>query len=258
MRIAALIISLLFAACATATKPQYEEIPDDNPEEGLVSIQYLKSLANGRSTTINKDIYIEGFIIANDWLGEFYKTVIVADQSGGIEIEIDKKLLYLTVPMHAQIAISCNGLALGRVGSKVALGAKPTGEYATDRISADEIGRYIKISNNYEMPDPIELTIDKLSAEHISQFVCIRNLRIIDEEYGKTWCDPDKIADDDRFLTYTDRHFTDDDGNILTVRTLDRCEYGGEAIPHGKVTLAGVADYIDDSYALRIINHYIF
>lgn len=263
MRIATIIISLLLCGCSKATRPEYEEVSTQTVEKGLVTIDYLKSLASGRSTLITKDLFIEGYVVANDWLDEFYKTIVIAGDTGGIEIEIDKNRLYQTIPLHTLVTVSCNGLALGRVGGKITLGAPPTGEYATDRIAAADIGRYIKLSDKTEMPDPLELAVGELSVEHVSRLVCFRNMRIIDEELGKAWCDPesdeeDTESEDAPFLTYSDRHFRDADGNILRVRILNRCRYRDEIVPSGSVTLAGVVDYFDGDYALRITNHYIF
>lgn len=259
MRIAVTIISLLFAGCSAAslTEPEPPPADSDASAEGLVTIAYLKSLDSGRSTVIDKDILIEGRVVANDWLDEFYKTFTVADDSGGIEVELDLQRLYTVIPMHARIAISCNGLALGRVGGKITLGAPPSGDYPTDRIPSTETDRYFKIDcEDIEAPAPKQLTIAGLSAEHISQFVCIDNLAVIDAERGRAWCDTPK--EDDGILSFTDRHFTDADGNMLTVRTLNRCDYATEPIPSGRIMLAGVVDYADGSYLLHIVNHYIF
>lgn len=263
MRIAAIIISCLLCACGSATTPDFDRLSDGELGQGKVSIAYLKSLGKGRSTLIDSDIFIEGTVIATDWLGEFYKTIVVADRTGGIEIGIDIRHLYEMIPVTAGITVSCNGLWLGRAGSKTELGAAPTGEYATDRIAAADIWRYIRLSEPEGMPDPLEITISELSADHLSQFVCIRDLTVVEDERGKAWCDrPDADYDDDQeedapFLTYTDRHFIDKDGNMLTARTLDRCEYRNEPLPTGNVTLAGIVDLADGEFVLRIINRYV-
>ena len=267
MKIAALIISLLLCACK-ATSPIYEELPDTPIGSGLVGIDYLKTLANGRSTVIDRDVLIEGFVVANDFRGEFYKQIVIDDGFGGIEIDIDKRNLYQTIPLHTYVAVSCNGLALGRVGGKITLGAQPTGQYATDRIAAADLTRYIKLSDNYEMPDPVEVSVGELSVDLISRYVCIRGLRIVDSERRLTWCDfaeEDEEEEDDEdgededgpYLTYSYRHFVDAHGKELTVKTLNQCHYGSETIPDGEMTLAGIVDYADGQYLLRITNHRI-
>lgn len=262
-RIAAAIISFLLAAgCVSPYTSAYILLPDGKPEEGLVGIDYLKSLSTGRSTIIDKDVIIEGFVVANDFRGEFYKKAVIDDGRSGIEIDIDRQRLYQLIPLHAYIYVSCNGLALGRSGGKFTLGAPPTGEYATDRISASDITRYIKVSDDFLLPEPVEITVDQLAVQYISRYVCIRNLKIVEAEADLTWCDQQQYGDydedeDDIYLTYTDRHFADEYGNILTVRTLNRCDYGNEALPSGPVSLTGIIDYTDGRYIMRISNHRI-
>lgn len=262
--IAALFISLLLGGCSSATVSMYEELPDDVVEQGLVSIEYLKSLSTGRSTVIDKDIMIEGFVVGNDFRNEFYKKIVVDDGKGGIEVEIDRLRLYQVIPLHTYVYISCNGLAIGRTGSKFTLGAPPAGEYAVDRIASADITRYIKISDDYMLPEPPEVRIDELAVEHISRYVSIRNLKVVPQEAGMMWCDAEEASDDgeedvedERFLTYTDRHFEDAQGNIITVRTLDCCYYAGELLPAYEVSLTGIVDYVDDMYIMRISNHRI-
>lgn len=254
MRIAAAIFSvLLLAACSSATKPEYEKIPEGVPEQGAVSIAYLKSLCGSRSTVIDKDISIVGSVVANDLHGEFQRTVVIADASGGVEISVDKRNLYLDFPIFTQVAVSCNGLALGRTGGKVSLGAPPTGGYATDRIVAADIARFFSPVAGYaDTSEPAVVSIGELSVEHVSSFVFIGNLRAVEEERGAAWCD---AAGDD----YADsvRHFTDTDGNMLAVRIYGSCSYAHERIPEGRVSLAGIVDYASGDFFLRISNHHI-
>lgn len=248
-----IICSILLAGCSSATKPVYEKIPDDIPEEGLVSIPYLKTLCTGRSSVIDKDVSIVGTVVANDLFGEFYKTIVIADDGGGIEISIDKIRLYEYFPLYSEVAVICNGLALGRVGGKITLGAVPTGEYATDRIPYSEIGRYVVSVTEYPAaPDPAVVTIPELSVEHVSSLVMVENLHIVDAECGISWCDCI-----DGIYTDTERYAADADGNMLVLKMYGECSYAHEAVPKGTVSLAGIVDYSDGEYSMRIANHYI-
>lgn len=233
-------------------------------ESGPVSIAYLKTLAAGRSTFISNDIYIEGCVVAHDWLGEFYKTMTVVDDSGGIEISIDSRRIWQLLPLHSSITVSCNGLTLGRYGNKLQLGTESGGDYPTERIAEYDFDRYISVSGEASMPDPLELEVGELTTAHISRFVCFRNLQLSDEERGAVWCNDtdentdDDDTDDDRYLKFTDRHFVDTHGDTLTVRVLNRCDYAKEPIPSGRLVLAGIADADGSTPLLRIANRYVW
>lgn len=273
MRIAAAIFSplLLLCACTATTSTLVDEPANGDGEHGIVTIQHLKSLAAGTITIIGRDISIEGTVIANDWLGELYKTVIVSDETGGIEVRIDSRRVWQELPINTGVRILCNGMALERVNGTVRLGMPPTGEYSTDRISAAQLGQYVKVTGPAEMPAPSEITAGALQDESATRFVSIGGLHLVDAEAGSSWCDPDYIPDDEdeeeeneeeeeeeRFLTFSDRHFVDRQGDTLVVRTLDRCHYRGMRIPQEEMQIAGVVDRADGRNVLRIINCYIF
>lgn len=240
------------ASCISATVPGAIDDPDKEiPEEGHVSIAYLKSLCNGLSSPVTKDISIVGSVIATDLYGEFYKSIIIVDESGGIEINIDKEDLFIDFPIYTEIAVSCNGLSLGRVGGKIVLGAAPAGDYTVDRISAEDMDRYISITADspvYAEPQSIE--IQDISVKDVTSYVRIDNVKFDDADGVTGFCD----FVDGEYVT-TDRTLTDCYGNILTVRTSGQCSYARETLPTGTGTVTGVIDYSSGSYLLRIVNH---
>lgn len=248
------LCSAWLAVACSATKPDYSEIPDDDSESGLVSIAYLKSRCKGLSTAIKSDISIRGTVVANDLFGEFYKTLVLVDESGGVEVAIDKERLCMDFPLYTSVSITCNGLAVGRVGGKVVLGAKPTGEYTVDRIAERSISTYL-LCHREELHSlsPREVTIAGLGVEHVSDYVVLRDVRFADSEVGRTWCE-----ESEGVYVETDRHIIDKSGNVLIVRVPPYCEYAGERIPAGTGTLFGILDYSGDQFFLRIANHELY
>ncbi len=249
------VCSLLIAVgCTSATKPEYSELPNDLSESGLVSIAYLKSRCNGLSANINADISIKGTVVANDLYGEFYKTIVLVDASGGVEVMLDSERLCDDFPLYANVSVTCNGLAVGRVGGKIVLGAVPTGEYTTDRIAESDFSKYL-----HRMPDdvtsvvPRRVAIDDLAVEHISDYILFEGVRFVDEEVGLPWCE----SVDGEYVA-TERHIVDGNGNRLTVRLSAHCEYAGARIPAGEGSLCGIVEYSGNAFALRIANYEVY
>ncbi len=244
----------LAVACGGATKPEYSEIPDGDSKSGLVSIAYLKSRCKGLSTNINADISIKGTVVANDLFGEFYKTLALVDSSGGIEILIDRERLCADFPLYANVSVVCNGLAIGRVGGKVVLGAMPTGEYTTDRIADGDVSKYLhRLPNDVTSAVPRTVKISDIGVEHVSDYLLFENVRFADGEAGRKWCE----ELDGEYLE-TDRHIIDSDGNELMVRVSPYCEYVSERIPTGVGAICGILDYSGDTFFLRIANHEVY
>lgn len=117
-----LFVSLLWAgSCDKADEPGYMPGAD----AVFMSIAHLKSLCTKASVTLTRDIRLRCVVTANDHYGEFDRTLVVADASGGIEVAVDAADLYRDYPLGANLTLYCNGLALGDYGGKIQLGAPP-------------------------------------------------------------------------------------------------------------------------------------
>ena len=125
----AVSVVLALTALAGCDKASGLEFDDDTPQ-GTVTIAALKSRCTGAQAAVTEDITIEGVVTGNDLYGEFYKTLVVEDTSGGISIAVDATELYVDYPVGTAVTIHCNGLFLCDYGGKVMLGTRPTDEYA--------------------------------------------------------------------------------------------------------------------------------
>ena len=276
--IAALFI---FAACGSASELRYDgsgsttgRLPsDDGNDDGnggndgddggnrlptsqhqsAVSVAYLRSLAVGTSTAIDRPYSVTGRVTANDAYGEYYRTVCIEDPTGGIEAEIEGYTLYRTFALYDMVRIECHGLALGRYGSRILLGAPPTGSSAVDPVAQADIGRYFTIyKSDDDSFEPLYVaSAAALQPSHVGRTVRIGMLCSADG--GSCWCIADPQTGD--FID-TERTLTDSDGNTLTVCIRSGCRYAGEPIPDGPFSLCGIIEYRSGSgYALRITNH---
>ena len=62
------------------------------------------------------DFYIRGKVSSNDKRGNFYKSMFIQDETGGIEIKIGRSALYNEYKPGQTIYVKCNGLTLGQYG----------------------------------------------------------------------------------------------------------------------------------------------
>lgn len=72
---------------------------------------------------ITDDIIISGIVIANDKSGNWYKQIIIQDESAGIVIKLDGNNLYANFPIGRKIVIKAKGLYLGDYGGVIQIGA---------------------------------------------------------------------------------------------------------------------------------------
>lgn len=243
-------------ACGNASSPEYNGGGNSNESsEQKISVAYLKSLCRGTLFPVTEELWIEGYVVANDLFGEFTKLLIVTDASGGIEVAIESGTLYKEFETGCTVRIDCNGLALGDYGGKIQLGAPPTGEYIIDRIAQESLGRYIRRSDASPVDiRPTTLCFGDKSSRYISSYVRFEQVRFAQEEIGLPFCEWD--AEEER-LRATDRHLVDERNDTLLVRIAATCTYANEPIPDGTGSLCGVLDYFNGDYMLRVTNQEI-
>ncbi len=250
-RLLVLTISLLALSCEGGSGLRYPEGSGNGAETPAAdtSIAFLKSLCSDRACTITEDMTIAGTVVANDWLGEFYKSIVVVDATAGIEVSIDSSRIYRDIPVYSKVTIFCNGMALGRVGGKVVLGAPPTGDFPVDAIPELFISRYIRIDARNHKVEPLERTTATIDVNEISSCIRLRGVSIHGDRGNGLWCE---LSDGEPVTTT--RRIADDAGGTLAIRTDGRCLYAEEPLPEGKFTVTGILDYSGGEYYLRIAN----
>lgn len=230
-----------------------EEQGKSYPSEGKVSIAYLQSLATERSMKITQDIYIEGCVVANDKLFEIEKALVIADDSGGMELKIDEEYINDIVPLFSHVRLRCSGLNIGREGAKLVIGAPPTSEYVVDRIASEEIFNYLTFtSNNPTAPPSATIDINDLDSRSVLRYARFEDMVLSRTEQGAKWCD----MNEENEYRSTVRHFIHD-SDTLRVVTSGGCYYASELIPTTECTLIGIIDWYEEDYALRITSHQV-
>lgn len=155
-----LALLLLLAACDRTSKLSFE----GGAPGGVHTIADLKARCTANSVAVTEDITLEGVVTGNDFYGEFYKTLVVEDASGGISLLIDGTRLAFDYPVGAAVTIFCNGLTLGDYGGKIQLGTAPDGDYGVGRIPHEELGRYLRRNPDKDRrPRPAVCTFDAIA-----------------------------------------------------------------------------------------------
>ena len=234
-------IALMFVAC---------EPLSTQSESGHVTIAELRSRARYETRSIESDIYVEGYVVANDKFNELECAIVIDDGTAGVELAIDSRTVNRCVPLFSFVRLRCSGLSICREGERVLLGAHPTGEYVVDRVAEDCLFNYINVVDaEGGAPVPRSMTIAQLSGLDVLSYVTIYGLSVVDEDCGKHWCD---VSEDDatQYVT-TLRHFTDG-RDTISILTSGFCDYASESIPSGRFSATGIVDWRDHDIALRL------
>ncbi|MDL2320253.1 DUF5689 domain-containing protein [Alistipes sp. OttesenSCG-928-B03] len=240
MRLCAALFAVFFVACAKSP-----HIPDS---ENVVTVAFLKSLYLHSPVQIDREMYIEGYIVSTDRYGNFHKTIVVEDDTGGIAVRVDADDYHTRYRRHDCIRINCNSLVVSNYGGALQLGAyagtgqlKEIAPIPSDRFEAAAQTSAVRSERR-----PLTLTINELAAAHIGRWVRIEDVRFADGERGLTWSDPD--AD-------TDRHVVDANGNTLIVRTSRYATFAAYKLPTGVGDIHGIIGYFNGNYQLTLCSH---
>lgn len=219
-----------------------------------LSILELKSAYSGTSVDLIGDTIliagmpvanpvIQGIVVGNDESGNLYKTLIIQDHSGGIELKIDKTGLYNEYRLGQRIFIKCKGLYLGNYGTLVQLGYIYQGGIGRipDIMIKDHLFRD---SLPGLAPVPAITTIGGLSTNILSTLVRFDSVFFDDGDAGLEFAPQTADA--------TNRNLFDKNGNVIIVRTSKYANFAASPIPAGIGSVVGVLSKFNNDWQLYI------
>lgn len=94
---------------------------------------------------------IKGRVTTSDEAGNFFKQLVIQDQTSAIQISVDAYDLYLSYQNGQEIVIDVTGLYIGAYGRLMQLGAAPTSGYpsriAEETFQSDKVAQLNGLSN---------------------------------------------------------------------------------------------------------------
>ncbi len=249
-----LLISLLLAVAMTGCRPvsvippggggDDPTIPKPPGEVQTVSIARLKSLYNGAPVRVVGEWRIAGAVVSDDRRGNFYRALVVNDDTGGIELRLDMEEIFKRFWIHSRVTVRCNGLWLGSYGGTLQLGAAPFGDVQTRPLPEVDIAEHIAVDlEHYGEVLPRVRTFGELTAGDISTFVVFEGVQFASGERGMSWSEAD--AD-------TDRQLVDAAGDTLVVRTSRHADFASRLLPEGIGRIEGVLSLFNDTFQLTV------
>lgn len=210
--------------------PQYEYVAAN------ADIGDVVSLYKGTPFVEDRDIILAGYVTANDAGNNFYRTFIIQDPTGAVEVRAGMFSLHNIFYRGRNVAVKARGLTVGAYNGVLQIGT----------ASAVNSSQPAYIANRYtpggclcpqEFSDnvaAVPLDINRLTAEHCGMVVCVSGLSAAAEDAGLRWAE-------NRYNTY--RFFEDDAGRRIAVLTSGYADFASEKVPDGKIALTGILMY---------------
>lgn len=242
--IIALAGGFTFSSCV---KDDFDTPPVLVPEAGFesnISIANFKALYSGNGVdSIAFDTIIQGIVVGNDESGNIYKSLIIQDQSGGIEIKLDQSSLYNQYRIGQKIYVKCKGMYLGTYGGLVQLGYLYQGSIG--RMPEIFIKDHLFLDSLPGKPlAPALKTIATLSPANLSTIVRFDSVSF-DDGGARVFCEQSVSSADDRVMR-------DKNGSTILVRTSKYANFASDVIPSGIGSVVGVLSIYNGAYQLYI------
>ena len=197
------------------------------------------------------DYIIKGRVISSDQAGNFFKQLVIEDETGAIQVNIDSYDLYKSYQYGQEIVIDVTGLYVGAYGKLMQIGSTPNNY--PGRIASDLAAKQIEV-NGLAEPEKIvagEYTIAALNdlISNQEEFLA-KQCRLVSIK-DVTFKDAGKatLADKDK---NTSRTISDGTGDMI-VYTSGYSDFYDYYCPEGKGTIVGILSFFNRSWQIRLI-----
>ncbi len=198
------------------------------------------------------DYIIKGRVISSDQAGNFFKQLVIEDETGAIQVNIDSYDLYKTYQYGQEIVIDVTGLYVGAYGKLMQIGSTPNNNYP-GRIASDLATKQIEVNGLAEPEKTVagEYTIAALNdlISNQEEFLA-KQCRLVSIK-DVTFKDAGKatLADKDK---NTSRTISDGTGDMI-VYTSGYSDFYDYYCPEGKGTIVGILSFFNRSWQIRLI-----
>ncbi len=191
----------------------------------------------GAFTEITADLIVDAVVVADDKGGNFYKKLVVQDETGGIELLLNKTDLYLEFENGRTVYIKTKGLYISEFNGVLQLGGAPVpdsrGNNRLGQIDNALIAESLVRGTFAGIPAPKKVSIIELGPANVSTLVQVCDVQFTANDTTGTLADVANQGTLNKLLE-------DCNANTLIVRTSGFADVGRVGVPDGKGCITGV------------------
>ncbi len=198
------------------------------------------------------DYIIKGRVISSDQSGNFFKQLVIEDETGAIQVNIDSYDLYESYQYGQEIVIDVTGLYVGAYGKLMQIGSTPSNNYP-GRIASDLAAKQIEVDG---LSEPEKITIGEYTIGALNDLISnqeeflAKQCRLVSIK-DVTFKDAGKatLAEKDK---NTSRTISDGTGDMI-VYTSGYSDFYDYYCPEGKGTIVGILSFFNKSWQIRLL-----
>ena len=230
---------LLFFSTACINKkfdepPTFED-PNITPNFTIKELKKLHTI--GAVEKIDEDKIIAVIVVADDKSGNFYKSIVVQDETGGIVIRLEGNSLYTSYPIGRKIYIKLRGLYLGDYKKLIQLGGGIDNSDPTQQtlapIAQGLFDQYIIKGKLDNVVEPKLLKTTQLKDSFQSMLIRLENFQFSDVDTPKTFAD----AINKQTINFTIKNCNN---QRIILRNSGYANYAWLQVPSGNGSITGI------------------
>lgn len=225
-----LIIVLLSSLLYGCYNNYGESSQKEFAERATHNISHLRDLCGEVPYNISDEIVCIGRITSSDKEGNFYRTIVIEDESGAVEVKLGIYNLARQYPVGLTVALRLEGTAIMFNNGVVEVGLPPSSHDSSPREMASQevIDRHIVRSNSVTPIQPLHTDIPSLNKAQCGRFIRIEHLQYAPLD--------DEIAD-----TNDEYHrLTDENDNTLYLQISPYAEFADIDISDSEIDVQGI------------------
>ncbi len=242
-----LILSIGISSCVDHT---FDEPPGFQPEQvdanGSVG-DLLDRWVSEQFVEITDDLIISGRVAANDDTGNFYKQLVIQDETGGIQVRLDAIGLFNEYPIGRLVKIKCQGLYISDFNGLPQLSSAQGSGSDISSIAIPEplIPDVLFNTTDTETVEPVGIDINDASTNLLNTFIKIDDVQFTVGSAAKPLADAAN--------QFSINHDIEDcNENTMIVRTSGFAAFASEFTPSEKGSIEGILSVFGGDYQLLL------
>ena len=207
-----------------------ESSSEDIATNANCTMEQLRQLCPNGCYTIITDVICAGRVVSSDCEGNFYRSVVLDDGTGGVEVKVGIYNVESQYPLGLLVELRLKGTAAMIEDGVVKVGLPPRSYESVPReFEAQEvIDCHVIRTNSIEIVEPIVCDISALTTSLCGRFISVKNISKDNNELG---------------LSEGYHRFTDENGNAVFVYISPYADIANLEIPTSELHIRGILYY---------------
>jgi len=230
---ATLLLMFTFSSCV---KNEFDAPVTTNEDPDLavsMTIQELRDMASGTvPLLISTNEVIAGIVTADDFSGNFYKTMTIQDSTGAISVLLDQSNFNSFFPIGRRVFVKCQNLYVADDGDGNFLVGIESAN-AIGRIPSGLVSKYV-IGGEWGLEvEPIDVTLSDLGTVASQMLVRISDVQFADADTSQPYANASTQQS-------MNREINDCNNNYVDLYSSGYAYFAGALTPSGKGSITAI------------------